>query len=226
MSTFHIGFAYRIDDVRANMIFHHFGHQPVDGPTCSGDQLQHVSTTDFLVERPLDSFDLSADASHTVQQFGFFTNSVTHFRLRGCVSVATNQPVRPTEMTACEAWPRYLGSDNLVDLTMQSKSLFAAFRRWCTLLTGRLACRLNRNARTPCRFRAPTTGVPRSRKHDAVRTSFGAFIGGIGFVATSGVAIGHHSIAMFDRAHPVQVIGTVRDYRFASPHAFITLEVT
>lgn len=40
-----------------------------------------------------------------------------------------------------------------------------------------------------------------------------------------GLAIAHHSIAMFDREHPIQLIGTVRDYKFASPHAFIVLEV-
>jgi len=58
-----------------------------------------------------------------------------------------------------------------------------------------------------------------------VRASFGALIAGIGFIATGGPAVGHHSIAMFDREHPIQLVGIVRDYKFANPHAFIALEV-
>lgn len=47
----------------------------------------------------------------------------------------------------------------------------------------------------------------------------------IGLGAMSGVAVGHHSIAMFDREHPIQLIGVVREFKFANPHAFIALEV-
>jgi len=49
---------------------------------------------------------------------------------------------------------------------------------------------------------------------------------GIGLVVMSGEAVGHHSLAMFDREHPIQLIGIVREFKFASPHAFIVLEVT
>jgi hypothetical protein len=45
-------------------------------------------------------------------------------------------------------------------------------------------------------------------------------------LALTGVAVGHHSVAMFDREHPIQLIGVVRDFKFASPHTFIVLEVT
>jgi hypothetical protein len=69
-------------------------------------------------------------------------------------------------------------------------------------------------------------GAPLStRRHDPVRASFGVLIAGIGFVATGGAAIGHHSVAMFDREHPIQLVGIVRDFVFTSPHAFIVLEV-
>ncbi len=37
--------------------------------------------------------------------------------------------------------------------------------------------------------------------------------------------LGHHSIAMFDRDHPIQLTGVVREFKFANPHAFIVLEV-
>jgi hypothetical protein len=47
----------------------------------------------------------------------------------------------------------------------------------------------------------------------------------IGLVATSDRAVGHHSVAMFDREHPIELIGVVREFRFVNPHAFIALEV-
>jgi len=59
-----------------------------------------------------------------------------------------------------------------------------------------------------------------------VRAIFGVLIAGIGLVATTGATVGHHSIAMFDQAHPIQLVGIVRDFRFTNPHAFIVLEVT
>ena len=58
-----------------------------------------------------------------------------------------------------------------------------------------------------------------------MKANFGALIAGIGLVATSGAAMGHHSVVMFDQEHPIQLVGIVRDFRFTSPHAFIVLEV-
>jgi hypothetical protein len=48
------------------------------------------------------------------------------------------------------------------------------------------------------------------------------FIGGAFGVPEA--ASGHHSIAMFDQNHPIELVGTVREYTFTSPHAFILLE--
>jgi Family of unknown function (DUF6152) len=45
------------------------------------------------------------------------------------------------------------------------------------------------------------------------------------FVATSGAVLAHHSFAMFDQEHPIQLTGTVKDYRYTSPHTFIILDV-
>ena len=58
-----------------------------------------------------------------------------------------------------------------------------------------------------------------------MRVHTGALIVGIGLVAASSAANGHHSVTMFDRQHPIQLVGVVRDFRFASPHVFIALEV-
>ncbi len=69
-------------------------------------------------------------------------------------------------------------------------------------------------------------GCSRSVRHRPLRATFAALIFGIGLVATSDVAVGHHSVVMFDREHPIQLIGVVREFKFTNPHAFIALEVT
>ncbi len=45
------------------------------------------------------------------------------------------------------------------------------------------------------------------------------------FVAASGAALAHHSFAMFDQDHPMELQGTVTEFKFTSPHTFILLEV-
>ena len=39
-------------------------------------------------------------------------------------------------------------------------------------------------------------------------------------------AAAHHSFAMFDQTKPVTLEGTVRQFQWANPHAFIELDVT
>jgi len=48
---------------------------------------------------------------------------------------------------------------------------------------------------------------------------------GLAVVAASGVALAHHSFAMFDQDHPMELQGTVTEFKFTSPHTFILLEV-
>jgi len=43
--------------------------------------------------------------------------------------------------------------------------------------------------------------------------------------ATAGMAAAHHSIGMFDQAHPVDIAGTVQDFQFVNPHSVIILEI-
>jgi hypothetical protein len=40
-----------------------------------------------------------------------------------------------------------------------------------------------------------------------------------------GSVLAHHSFAMFDQEHPIQLTGTVKEFRFVSPHSFIVLVV-
>src|SRR2546426_12019067 len=45
------------------------------------------------------------------------------------------------------------------------------------------------------------------------------------FVSTSGAAIAHHSFAMFDQENPLELAGSVQEFKFTSPHTFILLKV-
>ena len=47
----------------------------------------------------------------------------------------------------------------------------------------------------------------------------------LALAAGSGVALAHHSFAMFDAEHPIEVTGTVKEFRFVSPHTLLILEV-
>ena len=42
---------------------------------------------------------------------------------------------------------------------------------------------------------------------------------------TAGPTLGHHSFAMFDRDHQVDLEGVVQEFRFTNPHTFIYLAV-
>jgi hypothetical protein len=52
-----------------------------------------------------------------------------------------------------------------------------------------------------------------------------AFLVGGSAFAISGSVLAHHSFAMFDQEHPIQLAGTVKEFRFVSPHTFIFLDV-
>jgi len=43
--------------------------------------------------------------------------------------------------------------------------------------------------------------------------------------AAAGGALAHHSMAMFDQKNPLDLEGSVQDFRFVSPHTFIMLNV-
>ena len=51
-----------------------------------------------------------------------------------------------------------------------------------------------------------------------------ALIGAL-LLTNSEAAFPHHSFAVFDIDHPIELSGTVQDFKFTSPHAFIMLEV-
>jgi hypothetical protein len=52
-----------------------------------------------------------------------------------------------------------------------------------------------------------------------------AFLAGGALSAACGAAAAHHSFAAFDIQHPLELMGTVQEFRFTSPHAYIVLAV-
>jgi Family of unknown function (DUF6152) len=53
----------------------------------------------------------------------------------------------------------------------------------------------------------------------------GAILAGGFLTGAVGAASAHHSFAMFDALHPKQVAGTVKEFRFVSPHTILILTV-
>ncbi|MBO0751493.1 MAG: hypothetical protein J2P53_05255 [Bradyrhizobiaceae bacterium] len=63
----------------------------------------------------------------------------------------------------------------------------------------------------------------------AGRAPAGAAVAGVSAVflaATLGAASAHHSFAMFDAQHPKEIKGTVKEFRFVSPHTLLIVTVT
>jgi hypothetical protein len=63
-------------------------------------------------------------------------------------------------------------------------------------------------------------------KHVLLRATFAAAIAGACTAAGVVGSASHHSLVTYDREHPIELIGTVREFRFVSPHTLIVLEVS
>src|SRR5438445_2140914 len=58
-----------------------------------------------------------------------------------------------------------------------------------------------------------------------MRRQTAAFVAGAALLAISGAAMAHHSFAMFDQEHPIEIVGTVTEFKYTSPHCYIFLDV-
>ena len=58
-----------------------------------------------------------------------------------------------------------------------------------------------------------------------MKTYLATMFAGAALVAFTGMAVAHHSFAMFDQEHPQEVTGVVKEYKYTSPHSFIILEI-
>ena len=72
------GFARGIEDMKADVVLQELGHESIHGAAGGGDELQYVCTVLVTFERPLDSFNLSADATDTQGELFFFAKYVGH----------------------------------------------------------------------------------------------------------------------------------------------------
>jgi len=52
-----------------------------------------------------------------------------------------------------------------------------------------------------------------------------ALSAGLVLVSATGVATAHHSFAMFDTEHPIEISGTVKEFRFVNPHSVLIVVV-
>jgi len=52
-----------------------------------------------------------------------------------------------------------------------------------------------------------------------------AILASLACLAAPGAAVAHHSFAMFDTEHPIELSGTVREFRFISPHTLLIVQV-
>jgi len=44
-------------------------------------------------------------------------------------------------------------------------------------------------------------------------------------IVAAGIARAHHSFAMFDQQHPIEIAGTVVEFRYTNPHSYILIDV-
>jgi hypothetical protein len=52
-----------------------------------------------------------------------------------------------------------------------------------------------------------------------------ALLAGVSLAVSGGSVLAHHSFAMFDQDHPMELSGTVTEFKFTSPHTFVLLDV-
>jgi hypothetical protein len=48
---------------------------------------------------------------------------------------------------------------------------------------------------------------------------------GLSLISLIGPSSAHHSFAMFDSDHPLELVGTLVQFKYTNPHTFIVLEV-
>lgn len=58
-----------------------------------------------------------------------------------------------------------------------------------------------------------------------MKSQFAALLVGAALVASGAPASAHHSFAMFDALHPKEISGTVKEFRFVSPHTILVVSV-
>ncbi|HEY2227834.1 MAG TPA: DUF6152 family protein [Xanthobacteraceae bacterium] len=50
-------------------------------------------------------------------------------------------------------------------------------------------------------------------------------LAGLAWAGAMGAAMAHHSFAMFDTEHPIEITGTVKEFRYVNPHSVLVVVV-
>src|SRR5215472_15455095 len=58
-----------------------------------------------------------------------------------------------------------------------------------------------------------------------MRRQLAAFVASCAFIASSDTPMAHHSFAMFDQENPIELEGTVQEFKYTSPHSYLLLAV-
>ncbi len=58
-----------------------------------------------------------------------------------------------------------------------------------------------------------------------MKSQFAVLLASAALLATGGATSAHHSFAMFDAQHPKEISGTVKEFRFVSPHTILIVTV-
>jgi hypothetical protein len=64
-----------------------------------------------------------------------------------------------------------------------------------------------------------------TERRKRMKTYLATVFAGAAFIAFTGMAVAHHSFAMFDQEHPQDVTGVVKEFKYTSPHSFIILDI-
>jgi hypothetical protein len=62
------------------------------------------------------------------------------------------------------------------------------------------------------------------RRHSTILAVLAVLAAGVALIGAGGAGA-HHSAAMFDQDNPIELAGTVQEFKFTSPHTFIHLRV-
>ena len=73
-----IGIGFAVDEMRPDMFFNDFSHQPCDRTAHGREQVHHFFAFGFCLKRTFDRFDLATQAANTSQKPLFFTDGVGH----------------------------------------------------------------------------------------------------------------------------------------------------
>src|ERR1700688_502911 len=88
-----------VDEVGADVVLDHFGHQAGDAAANAGDHMHDALAFGFFVQRPLDRLDLAANAADPGEQLFLFSDGMCHDATYRVPTYAMSMATRSRELT-------------------------------------------------------------------------------------------------------------------------------